>query len=292
MSSVWHRQFDQPKSKEDSIDNSDIHPLGKEAISPDGVVFNKSDAIDDGAFFKQLNPTLRAEFLRLLALDENEKNACIQDTVDLRWAEVGEAKIALIMSIYPQRQNRPRDDENDACPDRLPEARDGPRVDQTSSVYRTLAEPQYGKDVGSAGPRSASESLSNPLRPIADEEVDNNDAVCNWAEANLDTPEYRAWSNAQRLPQLMAYKNPTRLFPIVENGKPTFTSHHNEAIYDPSPFPLNKWDPQVSHKEDWWFELMVSSSTIFNKDVRTGGQLGGSESGYLSHCILRRNHDG
>jgi hypothetical protein len=49
---------------------------------------------------------------------------------------------------------------------------------------------------------------------------------------------------------IAAYESSPRLFPIVENGKLTPTSRHNETVYDPSLFPFDDWEPQISPTKD------------------------------------------
>ncbi|KAJ5767404.1 uncharacterized protein N7511_005020 [Penicillium nucicola] len=165
----------------------------------------------------------------------------IRDIVDLMWEYLEEAEIKLLRGTFDQQQNLPW------SPEKLSVAGDGPGIPR---------------------PRSVPKSSSEPLRSMADEKIDNNDADVNWAEGDIDTPEYRAGFNALRQRQVMAYESSSRQFPIVENGELTLTSHHNEAIYTPSPFPLSHWNPELAVRENRWFELRVSSSTIPRKDAR------------------------
>jgi L-amino acid N-acyltransferase YncA len=245
-------------------DNGDVQPPGEDtAAQPESR--NNSDSMAHSVIAEEPVPNLGIE--NLMEMDQAARDKFIQNMADLSWDDIREIRKTLPKRLIPKPANWARGDENHACPEKLAEARDGPGVDKASNVYKTLAAPRNDKDVGSPEPWSAPENPSDPSRPIADE-IDNNDAVFNWSEVIIDTPEYRAWCNAQGQPQLNAYESSPRLFPIVENGKLTLTLHHDETVYYPSPVPFDDWDPQISPTEDSWVDIKISSLVIPNKDAR------------------------
>jgi hypothetical protein len=86
---------------------------------------------------------------------------------DLSWDEFDKIRKILPKRSILRPANWARGDENHACPEKLPEARDSPGVDQISGVYQTLAEPRNDKNADSPEPWPASENPSDPSRSIA-----------------------------------------------------------------------------------------------------------------------------
>jgi hypothetical protein len=109
---------------------------------------------------------------------------------DLSWDESDKIRKILPKRSILRPANWARGDENHVCPEKLPEARDSPGVDQIPGVYQTLAEPRNDKNADSPEPWPASENPSDPSRSIATRLTAL--PSFSWSEVTIDTPEYHA----------------------------------------------------------------------------------------------------
>ncbi|KAJ6098452.1 hypothetical protein N7499_002826 [Penicillium canescens] len=173
---------------QDSTDNDDLHPLGEDTAAQSESSDN-TDSMANLATAEEPVPNPGVE--NLMEIDQAARDKFIQNMRDLSWDEFDKIRKSLPKRPILRPANWARGDENHAWPEKLPEARDSPGVDQTSGVYQTLAEPRNDKNADSPEPWPAPENPGDASRSIADK-IDSNDAVFSWSEVTIDTPEYRA----------------------------------------------------------------------------------------------------
>ncbi|KAJ6093887.1 hypothetical protein N7467_002732 [Penicillium canescens] len=148
----------------DSTDNDDLQPLGEDTAAQSESSDN-TDSMANSATAEEPVPNPGVE--NLMEMDQAARDKFIQNMRDLSWDEFDKIRKTLPKRSILRPANWARGDENHACPEKLPEARDSPGVDQTSGVYQTLAEPRNDKNADSPEPCPAPENPSDPSRSIA-----------------------------------------------------------------------------------------------------------------------------
>jgi L-amino acid N-acyltransferase YncA len=204
-------------------------------------------------------------------MDEDKRNKLIQGIDNLTWSETFE-----FTKQYDKerRQNRPvqqpiigMENESHSCPELLPKARDGPGVDPCSSVYKSLEKPRFAS--GTEEPERW--AVSDPPDFIPDGEYkEESDLRPKWSRINIDTAKFRAQWDESHDCQAKAYGESHHIFPVVKDGRLTFTSEFHKAIYEPEQPPLDDWTMDKEAQDELWrrHEHKIASFDISNLEAR------------------------
>ncbi|KAJ5131308.1 uncharacterized protein N7515_007347 [Penicillium bovifimosum] len=200
-------------------------------------------------------------------MDEEERDKLIQGIENLTWSQTIE-----FSKQYDKerRQNRPvqrigMENEDDACNELLPKARDGPGVDPSSSVYKSLEKPRFANETE----EPERWAVSDPPDFISDGEYKEEiDLEPKWSGKDIDTEKYRAQWNELQNAQARAYGESPHIFPVVEDGRLMFTAELHEAMYEPKQS-IDDWMDKEA-EDDLWKRLQyrISSYTLSHSDLR------------------------
>ncbi|CAG8909699.1 unnamed protein product [Penicillium egyptiacum] len=212
-----------------------------------------------------LNGSSAAMLQAFESMDEMGRNKLIQSIENLSWAQTWD----LTKQFDKQRRKRMpvqqplfgMENESHSCPEMLPAARDGPGVDRSSSVYKSLAKPRTAEGVEEPEPWAT----ADPPDFIPDDEYEKLEKTVKWS----DNVESRTQRDARHKLQAKAYAKSRRIFPVVQNSILTFTSKYNDAIYEPDSL-LDGWTLDIQEGDDQWHELKhrISSFDLPNASVR------------------------
>lgn len=204
-------------------------------------------------------------------MNESERNAWIQSIENLTWKQTMEFTKQFDKQ---RRKNRPvqqpligMENESHSCPERLPEARDGPGVEPDSNIYRMLAKPRTACGVE----RPEHWAIADPPNFIPDDGYeDETDRKIKWSKIKIDNVEFRAQWDVQNESQAKEYRESPYIFPVVQNGSLGFTLENDEAMYEPVKSFIGDWLSDDEDEHELWseHEHKISSFDIPNQNAR------------------------